>query len=207
MALISGVVLAGGRSTRMGRDKATLVLDAADGRTLLQRVVDALDDVVDEIVIVGAPGQTLTPVTSTHPVVHAADAVKGEGPLFGMATGLAAASAPVVLVVGVDHPFLQPALLRLLVAQVQAGHRWVLPIAEDRPQPLCSALRRDALGVILARLEAGTRATAVVAEDLAVLHMPPETWEAADPGGLSFVDVDTPEEFEAARRRLGRDVI
>ncbi len=202
MASISGVVLAGGRSSRMGQDKASLVFDVEDGRTLLQRVVDALGEVADEIVIVGAPGQALPPVTSAHPVALVADAVEGEGPLFGMATGLAAASAPVVLVVGVDHPFLQPALLRLLVQRVREGHRWVLPIAERRPQPLCSAFNRDALDVLRAHLEAGDRAPMAVAAALGMVRLPPETWEAADPGGLSFVDVDTPEEFEAARGRL-----
>jgi molybdenum cofactor guanylyltransferase len=201
---VSGVVLAGGRSTRMGQDKASLVLDVEDGRTLLQRVVDALGDVADEIVVVAAPGQALPAVTSSHSVVVTYDAVEGEGPLFGMATGLAAASAPVVLVMGVDHPFLQPGLLRLLVEQVRAGHRWVLPIAERRPQPLCSAFNRDALAVIRAHLAAGDRAPMAVAADLGMLRLPPEVWEAADPQGLSFVDVDTPEEFEAARARLER---
>ena len=199
MAAIAGIVLTGGRSSRMGSDKAALVLD---GETLLQRTVRALARVADEIVLVRAPGQTLPPVTCARPLVEVADPVEGEGPLVGMATGLAVVSAPVAIVVGVDMPFLQAPLLRLLAERVAAGSRWVLPIAERRPQPLCSAFARDALEVLRAHIAAGDRAPMAVAADLGMTRLSPEQWQAADPEGLSFVDVDTPEEFAAASARL-----
>jgi molybdopterin-guanine dinucleotide biosynthesis protein A len=201
MAEVAGVILAGGRSTRMGRDKAALVFE---GRTLLRRTVDAVAAVADEVIVVRAPGQPLPEVEAPVPVLVVEDPVEGEGPLRGIATGLEAASAPVVLVAGVDMPFLQPPLLRLLVERVRAGHRWVLPIAERRPQPLCSAFARDALEVVRAHLEAGDRAPMAVAADLGMVRLGEEEWRAVDPRGLSFVDVDTPEAFEAALA-LARD--
>ncbi|MEX2373019.1 MAG: molybdenum cofactor guanylyltransferase, partial [Dehalococcoidia bacterium] len=78
------------------------------------------------------------------------------------------------------------------------------PIAGGRPQPLCSAFARDALPVLRAHIEAGDRAPTAIAADLGMVRLPPEEWAAADPDGLSFIDVDTPEEFEAARARLAR---
>jgi molybdopterin-guanine dinucleotide biosynthesis protein A len=196
---ITGIVLAGGRSSRMGSDKASLILD---GASLLHRTAAALDAVVDEIVIVRAPGQSIPLVKTRASLVVVQDAVEGEGPLFGIGTGLSAASAPIAIVVGVDHPFLRPPLLRLLADRVRAGARWVLPIAGGRPQPLCSAFATDALDVVTRHLEAGARAPMAVAADLGMVRLSEDEWREADPDGLSFVDVDTPEEFEAARRRV-----
>ncbi len=193
---VSGIVLAGGRSSRMGQDKASLVLD---GASLLERTVSALGEVADEVVVVRAPGQALPLVQPSGSLVVVQDAEEGQGPLYGMGTGLEAASAPIAIVVGVDHPFLQPSLLRLLADRVREGARWVLPIAGGRPQPLCSAFARDALEVIRAHLAAGDRAPMAVAADLGMVRLPEDEWRHADPEGRSFIDVDTPEDFEAAQ--------
>lgn len=198
-ASIAAIVLAGGRSSRMGSDKAALIFD---GRPLLLRTLDAVSAVADEIVIVRAPGQVLPPLDAAPSVRVVADPVSGDGPLRGIATGLAAVVAPVAIVVGVDMPFLRPELLRLIASLVTPEHRWVLPIASRRPQPLCSAFARDALPVVEAHLAAGDRAPMAVAADLGFYRMLPEQWAAADPDGWSFVDVDTPEEFAAAERLL-----
>lgn len=183
----------------MGRDKATLVLD---GETLLQRTVRALAAVADEVVVVCAPGAALPDLDAPCPIRVVEDPVEGEGPLVGIAAGLEAARAPVVLIVGVDMPFLRPALLALLAERVAAGARWVLPIADRRPQPLCSAFARDALPVLRAHIEAGDRAPMTVAADLGMVRLAEEEWRAADPDGASFMDVDTPEDFAAAIARL-----
>lgn len=198
---LTGIVLAGGRSSRMGRDKATMELV---GRMLIERAVAALDSIAQQVVIVRAPGQSfpLVPVSGSLTVVE--DPVEGQGPLVGMAVGLAAAESPVSVVVGVDHPFLQPDLLRLLASRVTPVDRWVLPVADGRPQPLCSALASDAAGVLQAHVDRGDRAPMAVAAELGMLRITEEEWRTVDPEGLSFIDVDTPEEFEAARLRIER---
>jgi molybdenum cofactor guanylyltransferase len=192
MAELSGIVLAGGRSRRMGADKASLALD---GATLLQRCVDRLTPVVDQLVLVGAPGRPLPAVASDLPIHVVEDPVEGEGPLMGIAVGLATATAPVAVVVAVDMPLLEPALLRLLASRIDETHRWVIPIADGRPQPLCSAFATDALEVVRAHFEAGDRAPMAVATDLHAYRMPAEEWTAADPEGRSFLNVNTPEEL------------
>ncbi|MBM4410367.1 MAG: molybdenum cofactor guanylyltransferase [Chloroflexi bacterium] len=201
---VSAIILAGGRSSRMGRDKASIVFD---GETLLQRTVRAAAEVASEIVLVGAPGQALPAVTAACPVTAVEDAVAGEGPLFGLATGLAVATGSHCLVLGADMPFLQPALLRLLVdrlrgAHAESGARWVVPIAERRPQPLCSAIASDALAILRAHLDAGDRAPMALAADLRLVRLDESVWRGADPEGLSFVDIDTPEALDEAARRL-----
>ncbi len=76
MAELTGSVLAGGRSSRMGADKASLMLD---GVSLLQRCVDRLAPLVDELVLVGAPGRPLPSVVSDLPIQVLEDPVEGEG--------------------------------------------------------------------------------------------------------------------------------
>lgn len=193
MAELTGIVLAGGRSRRMGQDKASLMLD---GVSLLQRCVDRLASVVDELVLVGAPGCSLPPVVSDLPMLTVEDPVEGEGPLMGIAVGLEAASAPVAVVVAVDMPLLEPELLRLLTRRVNSTHGWVVPIAHDRPQPLCSAFSVEALGVIRAHLEAGDRAPMALEADLDAYRMQVEEWSTVDAEGRSFLNVNTPEEFQ-----------
>lgn len=196
---VTGIVLAGGRSTRMGVDKASMLLD---GVTLLQRTVTALSEVAAEIVAVRAPGQSLPAVESACPFSVIEDAVEGEGPLIGIAAGLREARHDVALVVACDMPFLQPPLLRLLAERAAAGRRFVVPMYDRRPQPLCSAFRREALPVLEARIEAGERRIMAVADGLDADRVPPEQWAAADAGGRSFENVNTPEEFEAALASL-----
>ncbi len=182
----------------MGVDKASLVLD---GRTLLQRTVDAVCEVAGEVVLAAAPGQRLPPVECRRPLRTVEDAFEGQGPLVAIAAGLRSLTAPVALVVACDMPFLQPALLRLLAQRAATGRHLVVPIAAGQPQPLCSAFRREALKVVQAHIEAGDRKIMSVADDLDVDRVAPHEWAAADPGGRSFENVNTPEEFEAAVKR------
>lgn len=185
----------------MGRDKAALDFG---GRTLLQLTAEPLAAVADEIVLVRAQGQQLPPVEVEATLIEAEDPVEGEGPLVGIATGLRAASAPVAIVVAVDMPFLQPELLRLLADRVSAGARWALPIAHGRPQPLCSAFATAALPVLDAHIEAGDRAPMAVAADLEVMRLREDVWSTVDPEGRSFLNVNTPQEFDQALALLDK---
>lgn len=197
---VTGIVLAGGRSRRMGRDKAALVLD---GRTLLQRAADALVAAgARELVLVGAPGRPLPSVEVPVPVLITHDPVEGQGPLQGILAGLESTPSPVALVVGCDMPYLEPGLLALLANRALDGRRLVVPLHNGRPEGLCSAWRSDAVAVVRAHLEAGDRAVMSVAEDLDALRLPPEAYAAVDPTGRSFANVNTPEDLTATARAL-----
>lgn len=192
---VAGIVLAGGRSSRMGVDKASLMLE---GRTLLQRTVDVLDEVADEIVVVAASGQELPQLESARPLSVVEDAIEGQGPLVGIAAGLEAMTAPVAVVVACDMPYLRPALLRLLAERAAGGVRLTVPMHDGRPQSLCSAWRADALDVVRAHVEAGDRAVMSVADDLDAERLPPAAYAQADADGRSFINLNTPDEFETA---------
>ena len=180
----------------MGRDKCALEVG---GRTLIQRVVDALDEVAGEIVVVHAPGRPPPELRSRTPLRLVPDPFEDAGPLVAIVAGLEAASAPVALTVGCDAPQLQPALLRLLGEWADAGSPLVAPLHEGVPQWLCAAWRRDALPVLRERIAAGDRAVHAAAGALDAALLPPEAYAHLDPQGRSFLNVNTPEQLAAAR--------
>lgn len=197
----SGIILAGGRSRRMGRDKCAIEVG---GRTLIQRVADALGEVASEIIVVHAPGRPPPEVRSRAPLRHVADPFEDAGPLVAIAEGLEAASAPVAIAVGCDAPQLQPALLRLLAEWAQAGRPLVAPLHEGVPQWACAAWRRDAFPALRERIAAGDRSVHAAAEALQAALLPPEAYAHLDPGGLSFLNVNTPEQLAEARAALAQ---
>jgi molybdopterin-guanine dinucleotide biosynthesis protein A len=199
----TGIVLAGGRSTRFGEDK--LAADAG-GRPLLHLAIDAVAGVVDEIVVVvgaDAPAPVLLPYVPV-PVVVARDAVAGQGPLAGLAAGLAAASHPLALLAGGDQPALQPALLRELLRRLDAGAGGaaldIVGLEEDgRLRPLPVALRVASVRPAAdAALAAGTRSLVGLFGRLRVETLAPDQWRALDPRGDSLRDVDTRDDLPSA---------
>src|SRR5262245_24146987 len=125
--MAAGVVLAGGRSTRMGAAKAGLEWH---GSTLLFRAAAVLSRAVDgPVVVVAAPGQELPPLPAG--VAVAEDPVEGRGPMQGLAVGLAAvaAAAPAAFVCSTDLPFLHPAYVRRVVRGLTGDVDVVLPVA------------------------------------------------------------------------------
>src|SRR5262245_1955503 len=113
------VILAGGRSSRMGQPKAWLEFG---GVPLLVRSVARREAVFPEAVIVAAPGQALPPVAGR--VVH--DEQPGEGPVGGMVVGLAAVTRPLAFVLSCDVPFVNPAVAEYLL-EAADGYEVVVP--------------------------------------------------------------------------------
>lgn len=210
----AGVVLAGGRSARMGTPKAALQWH---GSTLLCRTVGVLRRAVDgPLVVVRAPGQPLPDLPSQVDVVD--DPEEGLGPLQGIAAALAALDgrAESAFVSSTDLPFLHPVFVRRVLAALTAdpaGHPdVVLPIARGYPQPLAAAYRVALAGLVADLVAAGDlrpaflfrRCTTLRLDDAALLADP--ALAAADPTLESVVNVNSPEDYRAALRRPAPEV-
>lgn len=117
---VTGIVLAGGRSTRFGGDKLAVEVDE---RPLLHRAIAGVAEVVAEVVVVlGAEAaEPALPADAPVPIRVARDALPGRGPLAGLAAGLAAAGHPLAILVGGDQPSLRADVLRLLVEEMGPG--------------------------------------------------------------------------------------
>jgi len=194
----AGIILAGGQSTRLGRDKASEILLE---RSLLQRVVDHLDGVVDEIVVVKAPDQSLPATVSTTPARVVEDAYPGTGPLGGIYTGLISTEAPAAIAVACDMPVLQPALLQELL-RLLPGYDLVAPIKESLPEPLCTTYAKSCIDIIRAKLEAGEYKASGYFDDVNALLLEPEVWQRFDPDGLSFLNINREDELDRVRHIL-----
>ncbi len=192
---VVGVVLAGGGSRRMGRDKATLLLG---GEPLLRRAVGRLRLALAEVIVVGAPAlASLVPDTQITP-----DAWPGRGPLGALATALAATDAPWVALVACDMPFIQPALIREIAKRALASHDAdVVALRGVRGiEPLHAAYSRACLPLALERLagdDASLRGLLAVAR---VAEVSPDEARLFDPAGHSAFNANTPQEWQAALR-------
>ncbi len=196
------VVLAGGRSTRMGRDKASLPLG---DRPLLGHVVQALAQVVEEIVVVTRREQEIPDVGPLPPGVvlrRAFDDAEGLGPLGGLAPGLRALEAPVAFVTGCDAPFLSPAFVRAVFEALRDADV-ALPSVLDRLHPLAGAYRRaTVLPAVEALLAEGRLRAHDVFERVRGVRVPEARLRAVDPDLRSLENLNDPDAYEAAVRRL-----
>ncbi len=196
--MMAAIILAGGRSTRLGRDKASEVLL---GRTLLQRAVDAFAGIADEYVVVTAVGQTLPRVETQVRLRVVEDAYPQTGPLGGIYTGLRAMEAAQGIVVACDMPLLQPALLLELI-RLAPDADVVVPLQDGLPEPLCAAYSKACLEPIRACLERGAYKVTQCFEALSPRYLRPEEWQRFDPDGLSFLNVNREEDLARARGLL-----
>jgi molybdopterin-guanine dinucleotide biosynthesis protein A len=210
MADVAAVVLAGGRSSRMGTPKAALEWH---GSTLLRRTTGLLQRAVDgPVVVARAPGQELPALPADVEVAD--DPQEGLGPLQGLATGLAAVGdrADVAFVCATDLPFLHLAFVRLVLSALDGGADVALPVAGGYEQPFAAAYRVQ-LAPLVAELVAADRLKpaflfaecAVERIDEAALRADP-LMAAVDPGLESVVNLNTEEEYKVARRRPAPEV-
>lgn len=188
---VSAIVLAGGRSSRFGREK---LAEPIDGRTLLEHAVDAIRSFASDVIVVVAPdGGPLVP--SGVRVVR--DTAPYEGPLAGLLAGLGAARETVVIVTAGDMPELQPAVVEALLAAL-AMSTLDAAVLEDasQPRPLPMAIARDPARAAAERLIAsGERRLRALLGEIATTVIAETDWRALDPDGRSVRDVDTPDDL------------
>ena len=185
---VTAIVLAGGRSSRFGRDK---LVEPIDGRPLLDHAIEAVRPVAGHILVVVPPGAAPALPTGTTLV---RDPTPFEGPLAGLLAGLRAADDPVVLAVGGDTPDLVVAVVEsMLEALDSTGADAVVLEHDGRARPLPVVLRREpAVAAATALYERGERRLRALTETLATSVIPETTWRALDPDALTLRDIDTP---------------
>jgi molybdopterin-guanine dinucleotide biosynthesis protein A len=206
---VTGIVLAGGRSRRMGRDKAWVTLG---GRPMIAWVLDALREVTETQMIVSRHTGRLE--SFGVPVVE--DRWPASGPLTGLHAGLKAAPTDLCLVVACDLPLVRPALLGFLAQAIGPAHAAFAYVAERPPpppghfvtareaglQPLCAAYRRACIGPLEKLLQMGSMPTMALVSVVKARIIGPEEWHVVDPKGRSFLNVNRPEDVVLAARLL-----
>jgi len=190
---VSAGILAGGKSSRMGRPKALLPFD---GEPLIVHIVRQLQELLADIVVVGAPEQELPPL----PVTLVRDDVAYQGPVGGIYYGLRAIGKEVCFVTSCDVPFLNLSLISYLISQIE-NYDVVAPYWQDRFQPLHAVYRRSVLPLLQQQLERGELRPIFLYEKVRTRKVSEDEIRRFDPEGLSFLNMNTPEDYQAALQR------
>lgn len=185
-AALTGVVLCGGRSVRMGRDKSLLELG---GRTLLERAIAVLDGIAPEVLLACGPAERYADLG--RPLV--VDAFPDGGPLAGLEAGLRRAKTEWIAALACDMPRAEPSIFGELLARAERDGLDVCFLRTDRGvEPLCAVYRRTCLEPMRAALEAGERKV------VSFLRFEPRSnaGEVELEPGLAL-NLNTPAEFQA----------
>ncbi len=197
-ARASGIILAGGSSTRMGCDKASLMLN---GETLLARTTRVLQEVVETVSIVGWPADR----EAQPGVSYLPDQLPDQGPLVSLAFALSHLRCPYALVVACDLPFLRADVLRYLLADAP-GWDAVVPRVGGRPQPLHAVYARGVTDSAQQASLDGERRMSALLDRLKVRWIEEHEIIQLDPDLHSLMNVNTPGQWQAALQRTGAGI-
>lgn len=191
MARTAGIILCGGRSNRMGRDKASLRLP---GGTMVQRMADAMGQAAGRLVISLAADQD--PPSLTQDAIHVRDPESYPGPLWGMAEAFRRlqGEAEHVLVASVDMPFYSAPWMKRLLAPL-SSHAACLYRWEGFTNALTAAYRLDLMDHLDALIRAGKRRPIMLIENQSACVLEIESLWSADDGPSPVMDMDTPDDY------------
>ena len=189
----SAVILTGGKSSRMGRPKALLPFA---GEPLIAHVVRKLKRIFAEAVVVAAPEQELP----TLPVTLVRDEVAYQGPVSGIYHGLKASTREACFVTSCDAPFLNLQLISGLVSQL-SEFDVVVPYWQERFQPLHAVYRRHVFPLLREQLNRGELRPISLYSKVRTREIQEEEIRRLDPEGLSFLNMNSPEDYREALER------
>jgi molybdopterin-guanine dinucleotide biosynthesis protein A len=198
--LVNGYVLAGGGSTRFGRDKALVEIDSAP---MLLRMRALLGEVTTQVKVIAAPGKYVA-----LGITSVADHWEGQGPLAGIITALlttkeTGSEAQWNLIVGCDMPFLTGEWLRHLVTRALASSAEV--VAPQSPQglePLCACWRTSAAEKLQSAFDEGVRKITQAMKRLPMEVLDEADWKRFDATGRLFWNMNTAADYNEAKRIL-----
>lgn len=191
---MTSIILAGGKSTRLGRSKA---LQTIAGKSLIQWVIDRLATISTEIIIATARGEEI-PCTSPVTVQTVADAYHHRGPLAGIYAALTASSQTRAIVVGCDTPFLSVRLLEYMTG-VSSQYDVVVPRIADKVEPLCAVYSTSCLGTIRELLEQNELKISRLFDIVRARYIEGHEISRFDPQHLSFFNVNSQVDLDRAR--------
>lgn len=193
---INSIVLAGGKSTRLGRDK---VLEKIGDKSLLEQVISRIDPLSKEIIIVTAKPRTFAELASRPKIKFVTDIIPGQGSLGGVYSGLIKSDSFYNIVVATDMPFVNTELLRYMVG-VSEGYDLILPQVGGLYEPLHAVYSKNCIKPIEEIFQKGSKVIIDLFNYVRVKYIAAEEVDKYDPKHLSFFNINTKEELEQAKR-------
>lgn len=196
---VSGIILAGGKSLRLGHDK---VLEKVGSATLLEQVISRIAPLTRDIIIVTAKERKFAPLAGRPKIRLTSDIIPGQGSLGGIYTGLVRSDSLYNLVVAADMPFLSEPLLKYMI-EVSDGFDFVLPRVNNFYEPLHAVYSRHCIAPIEAIIRRGRKVIIDLFNHVKVRFIEAEEIARFDPEHLSFFNINTKEDLKRARRIAG----
>jgi molybdopterin-guanine dinucleotide biosynthesis protein A len=196
---VSGVIMAGGASRRLGRNKA---LERIGGKALIERVIDSILPLTSEVLVVVGQPQEGAALRLPGTVRVVSDRYPGRGSLGGIFTGVDAAAEVWSLAVACDMPFLNREVLRHLIEE-SGNVDAVIPRLGGQIEPLHALYSKACLAPMGRMLRAGQLKIAPLFEAVRVRYVDEGTIDRIDPRRLSFFNINTKADVEEAQRLLG----
>ncbi|MDD5191131.1 MAG: molybdenum cofactor guanylyltransferase [Dehalococcoidales bacterium] len=196
----TGIILAGGKNLRLGRNKA---LEIIGGKPIIERVVDRLLPLIDQIVIVTAKGPHELPTNLE--AEFAEDIYVNGGPLGGIYTGLKASQNETNILVACDMPFLNTELLRHLVFLSPSNDAVVPRSGPELFEPLHAVYSKKCLPVIKKHLDSNDRAISSFLKDVKVLYVEEAECREFDPELPTFFNINRQADLEVARKMAEKE--
>jgi molybdenum cofactor guanylyltransferase len=193
---ISSIILAGGKSTRLGHDK---VLETVGNTSLLEQVISRIDPLSKEIIIVTANERTFAQLASRPKIKVVSDIIPGQGSLGGIYTGLVKSDSFYNLVVATDMPFVNTSLLKYMIG-ICEGFDFVLPRVNGLFEPLHAIYSKNCIVPIESILNKGSKVIVELFNYVKVKYIEAEEVDKFDPQHLSFFNINTKEELELAKK-------
>lgn len=200
MEPITGIILAGGESRRMGQNKALLPAPGREQITFVEHLAALMLSRCTETLLVARDETSAVAYAMLAGVRVVTDVVPGVGPLMGLYSGLRAASTSHALVLAVDMPFVQPAMLSYLLSLPRQGSI-IVPVVNGAPQVLFAIYPRSILPIIEARLREGRRDPRSLLDVAPVAYLNEARLRQIEPTLRTFAGVNTPEELRDALER------
>ncbi len=192
---ITGIILCGGKSVRMGKNKAFIQVE---GVPIIRRIYDLFEGLFQEVIIVTNQKELFSGFTSK---IYS-DLIPDKGALGGLYTGLFFASFQHSFCVACDMPFIRKSLVQYLIEKIDDADV-VIPRTKDGLEPLHAIYSKNCVDPIRRMIEEGKSKIIDVYDDVKVRIVDEKDFFPYDPGGESFINVNTPEELRSIRKHEG----
>lgn len=186
-AAVTAIVLSGGQSSRMGRDKAQLSIDR---ETFLERAVRIARDVADDVMVIARGSQQIPPHTR-----RIDDPIENLGPLAGICEGLSASHTDLNIVMACDMPLIKPAVLRRLVESIGPEDDVCVAVVDGHASVLCAVYRARLARLARQLLDQGERRVTALVDRVQTKRVDAAQFRDIDPNLDTFFSCDTPEAY------------
>ena len=196
---VTGIILAGGKSSRLGRDKAW---EDVGGQRIIDRVIGALQSSCDEVLIIGDRPERQNELSLPKCIQYRSDDLKGRGSIGGLYTGLKAADTLWSLVVACDMPFISRELIRFMLSIISNNRcDAIVPVINGRYQPTHALYNSTCIPFIEKNISSGNFRMDSYFDEIYLEEISEDVINSIKGAELSFFNVNTEDDLLTAREQ------